>query len=175
MQCWTRSRPVCSFHPPSQWASTIDLAKIAFIHQNPDARNRLFNFLLFSLLSFLVLLSSPRISLVAADARDDSTSIARPAQTEATGEDQTPSQRKDRPELGNKDLLCLILRDQKFLWFRPFQLKQADLPWAGAIGGSTAGLIAIDRRGSPEESCGIPGIWVSFCPPRAKNSRHPMC
>ena len=116
------------------------------MHHNPRVRSRLLNISLFSLLSLLVLLPIPRMSLIAADARDDSAATPGSTQTKAAGEDQGPSQGKERAEPGIRDLPRLILHDQKFLWIRPFQLKQADLPWAGVIVGSTAGLIATDRH-----------------------------
>ncbi|MBZ5537392.1 MAG: phosphatase PAP2 family protein [Acidobacteriia bacterium] len=93
-----------------------------------------------------MLLSIPRISLIADDARNEFAATPEPAQTGPADGDQGSSQGKEHPEMGIKDLPRLILRDEKFLWIRPFQLKQADLPWAGVIVGSTAGLIATDRH-----------------------------
>ncbi len=55
-----------------------------------------------------------------------------------------------------------ILRDQEFLWLRPFRLKRADLPWAAAILGTTAGLIANDRRAGQELSDDPPGGGFTF-------------
>ncbi len=132
------------------------------MHHNPGERIRLANLLSYSLLSFLVLLGTPRISLVAADAREDRAPTAKPAQTKVAGEDQSPSQEKDRPELGIKELPRLILQDQKFLWLRPFQLKRADLPWAGVIIGTTAGLIAGDRHAAEEILERPPGNGFAF-------------
>ncbi len=55
-----------------------------------------------------------------------------------------------------------ILRDQKFLWLRPFRLKRADLPWTAAILGTTAGMIAIDRPAAQKLSDNPPGGGFSF-------------
>jgi membrane-associated phospholipid phosphatase len=140
----------------------IDPARIVFMHQNPGVRNQLLNLLLFSLLSLLVLLSTPRICLAAANARDDSAPTAGPAQKEAAGEDQIPSQDKNRAVPEIKNLPRLILLDQKFLWLRPFQLKRDDLPWAGVIVGSTAGLIAGDRHVAEEILEHSPGKGFAF-------------
>ena len=61
-----------------------------------------------------------------------------------------------------KELPRDILRDQKFLWLRPFRMKRSDVPWAGAIVGTTAGLIAIDRPVGQELSENPPGDGFAF-------------
>jgi membrane-associated phospholipid phosphatase len=61
-----------------------------------------------------------------------------------------------------KELPRQIILDQKFLWLRPFQPKRADLPWAGAIVGTTAGLIAVDRRVGQGLSDSPPGHGYTF-------------
>ncbi|MBZ5553491.1 MAG: phosphatase PAP2 family protein [Acidobacteriia bacterium] len=132
------------------------------MHQNPGARNRVVNLLSFSLPLCLVLLWTPGISLAATGPRDDSALDGRPAQAEGTGEDHSSTQGKDRPDLRIKDLPRLILRDQKFLWLRPFQLKRADLPWAGVVAGTTAGLIAGDRHAAEEILERPPGSGFAF-------------
>jgi len=55
-----------------------------------------------------------------------------------------------------------ILRDQKFLWLRPFRMKRSDLPWVGLIAGTTAGLIAVDRRVGQGLSDSPPGVGYHF-------------
>ena len=55
-----------------------------------------------------------------------------------------------------------VLRDQKFLWSRPFRPRRSDLPWAAAFFGTTAGLIAIDRRAGQSISAHPPGDGYQF-------------
>ena len=45
-----------------------------------------------------------------------------------------------------QELPLQVLRDQRFFWSRPFRMKRKDLPWLGLMVGTTAGLVAIDRR-----------------------------
>lgn len=61
-----------------------------------------------------------------------------------------------------KELPRNILRDQAFLWLRPFRLKRSDVPWAAAIIGTSAGLIAIDRPVGQELSDDPPGGGFAF-------------
>ncbi len=55
-----------------------------------------------------------------------------------------------------------ILRDQEFLWLRPFRLRHADLPWVAGILGTSAGLVAIDRMVGQELSDTPPGAGFAF-------------
>ncbi|MBZ5525321.1 MAG: hypothetical protein LAP21_24100, partial [Acidobacteriia bacterium] len=55
-----------------------------------------------------------------------------------------------------------VLLDQKFLWSRPFRPRRSDLPWAAAFFGTTAGLIAIDRRAGQGISAHPPGSGYQF-------------
>jgi membrane-associated phospholipid phosphatase len=55
-----------------------------------------------------------------------------------------------------------VLRDQKFLWSRPFRPRRSDLPWAAAFFGTTAGLIAFDRRAGQSISAHPPGSGYQF-------------
>ena len=55
-----------------------------------------------------------------------------------------------------------IIRDQKFFWLRPFRPKRADVPWAAALFGTTAGLIAIDRSVGQGLSDTPPGSLYHF-------------
>ncbi len=55
-----------------------------------------------------------------------------------------------------------VLRDQIFLWSRPFRPRRSDLPWAAAFFGTTAGLIAIDRRAGQAISANPPGSGYQF-------------
>jgi membrane-associated phospholipid phosphatase len=61
-----------------------------------------------------------------------------------------------------KELPRQVLRDQKFLWLRPFRLKKADVPWVVALGGTTAALIATDARVARELSEDPPGSGYAF-------------
>lgn len=61
-----------------------------------------------------------------------------------------------------KELPRHILLDQGFLWLRPFRLKSGDLPWAAAIAGPAAALIATDREVGQELSDSPPGEGVDF-------------
>jgi membrane-associated phospholipid phosphatase len=61
-----------------------------------------------------------------------------------------------------KSLPLDVLRDQKFLWSRPFRPRRSDLPWAAAFFGTTAGLIAIDRRAGQGISAHPPGSGYQF-------------
>ena len=61
-----------------------------------------------------------------------------------------------------KELPRQVLSDQKLLWLCPFRLKRADIPWAGAFLGTSAGLIAIDRRVGQGLSDTPPGAGYSF-------------
>jgi len=55
-----------------------------------------------------------------------------------------------------------VLRDQKFLWLRPFRPHRGDLPWAAAFFGTTAGLIALDRHVGQSISANPPGPGYQF-------------
>jgi len=75
------------------------------------------------------------------------------------------SSRHDAPGDGPprwKGLPRQVLRDQKFLWLRPFRLKKTDAPWVVALGGTTAALIATDARLARELSQGPPGGGFAF-------------
>jgi membrane-associated phospholipid phosphatase len=48
------------------------------------------------------------------------------------------------------------------LWLRPFQPRRADLPWAAAFFGTTAGLIAVDRHVGQSLSANPPGAGYHF-------------
>ena len=65
-----------------------------------------------------------------------------------------------RPAL--KDMPSRIIRDQEFLWLRPFRLKRSDLPWLGFMVGTTAGLMAIDWRIGQGLSDSPPGRGYTF-------------
>ncbi len=83
---------------------------------------------------------------------------------------QAGGEEKNKPGLGASaehapsldELPRKILSDQKFLWLRPFRLKRDDTPWAAGILGTTAGLMAIDRRVGQELSESPPGAGYSF-------------
>lgn len=55
-----------------------------------------------------------------------------------------------------------ILSDQEFVWLRPFRLERKDVPWAAGIIGTTAGLIAIDRRVVQNLAESSPGSGFAF-------------
>lgn len=55
-----------------------------------------------------------------------------------------------------------LLRDQKFLWLRPFRMKRGDVPWAATLLGTTAGLFASDRPVGQELSHTRPGAGFAF-------------
>ena len=61
-----------------------------------------------------------------------------------------------------RDLPRDIFRDQVFLWLRPFRPRRADLPWAAAFFGTTAGLIAVDRHVGQGLSANPPGAGYQF-------------
>lgn len=65
-----------------------------------------------------------------------------------------------RPAL--KGLAHDVLRDQGFLWGRPFRLKRPDVLWTAAVLGAAGGLIAIDRRAGQEISETWPGDLFRF-------------
>ena len=55
-----------------------------------------------------------------------------------------------------------IIRDQKFLWLRPFRSTLADAPWAGAILAGAGTLMATDRRVGQGLSDTPPGSGYRF-------------
>ncbi len=61
-----------------------------------------------------------------------------------------------------KELPRQILRDQKFLWLRPFRLKKTDVPWVVTLGGTTGVLIATDADAAREISEDPPGSGYAF-------------
>jgi membrane-associated phospholipid phosphatase len=61
-----------------------------------------------------------------------------------------------------KNLPRDVFRDQVFLWLRPFRPRRADLPWAGAFVGTTAGLIAIDNNVAQGLVANPPGHGYHF-------------
>ncbi|MFQ5664450.1 MAG: phosphatase PAP2 family protein [Terriglobia bacterium] len=73
-----------------------------------------------------------------------------------------PAGASECPTCTLKGLPGNILRDQKFLWLRPFRSKRSDIPWAVALLGTTAALIAIDRPVGQELSDSPPGAGFAF-------------
>lgn len=117
-------------------------------------------FLLIVLFVFPVLLGCPVTACAGAD-----TGTAECPPTSGSLEPQDRSA-ASKARVGTprklKDLPRNILRDQKFLWLRPFRLKRADVPWVAAISGTSAGLIAIDRPVGQELSDAPPGAGYAF-------------
>ncbi len=74
----------------------------------------------------------------------------------------SPAQAPQTEQPSFKNLPRDVFRDQVFLWLRPFRPRRADLPWAGAFFGTTAGLIAIDRRVGQGLSANPPGTGYHF-------------
>lgn len=71
-----------------------------------------------------------------------------------------PAGRAPRPTLTG--LAHDVLRDQGFLWSRPFRLNRSDLPWTVGLLGTAGGLIATDRRVGQELSGTPPGDLFRF-------------
>ena len=69
---------------------------------------------------------------------------------------------KSAEKVSIRELPREFLRDQAFFWLRPFRTKRADLPWAAAFFGTTAGLIAIDGHVAQSLSNSPPGEGYSF-------------
>ncbi|MBZ5514166.1 MAG: phosphatase PAP2 family protein [Acidobacteriia bacterium] len=63
---------------------------------------------------------------------------------------------------GMRALPGAILRDQKFIWLRPFRMQRKDAPWLAVIVGATAGLIATDRRVGQSLTRSPPGAGYAF-------------
>ncbi len=55
-----------------------------------------------------------------------------------------------------------ILRDQKFIWLRPFRLDREDASWLALIAGATGGMIATDRRVGQSLTRSPPGAGYAF-------------
>jgi membrane-associated phospholipid phosphatase len=93
------------------------------------------------------------------------TRVSEPPPTQDAGSTAAkPSPAEPSPHRVEKltELPRAILRDQTFLWLRPFRLQRDDVPWAAAILGTTAGLIAIDRRVGQGLSDTRPGGGFAF-------------
>ena len=87
------------------------------------------------------------------------------ASVPSKSEGHTPSRpvaNPAQPQRTIKEVPRQIIRDQEFLWLRPFRLKRSDLPWLGFMVGTTAGLIAIDRRVGQGLSDSPPGGGYTF-------------
>ena len=88
-------------------------------------------------------------------------SVSLPSRSEGrTASDGVEQPRQPQPTL--KGLPRQIIRDQRFLWLRPFRIKRSDLPWLGFMVGTTAGLMAIDRRVAQGLSDSPPGGGYTF-------------
>ncbi len=74
----------------------------------------------------------------------------------------SPETAQAQPAPTLKGLPKQIVRDQKFLWPRPFRIKRSDLPWLGLLVGTTAGLISVDRRVGQGLSDSPPGAGYTF-------------
>ncbi|MFQ5926233.1 MAG: phosphatase PAP2 family protein [Terriglobia bacterium] len=86
-----------------------------------------------------------------------------PSRSRAAAQDTRPASEASAPHPPTlKELPRNILRDQKFLWLRPFRLQRTDLPWLAALLGTTAGLIALDRPVGQELSDTPPGAGFAF-------------
>lgn len=66
------------------------------------------------------------------------------------------------PAYGVRALPGEILRDQKFIWLRPFRLERQDASWLALIAGATAGMIATDRRVGQSLTRSPPGSGYAF-------------
>ena len=86
------------------------------------------------------------------------------ASVPSKSESDTPSRPVEttQPQPTLKEVPRRIICDQEFLWLRPFRLKRSDLPWLGFMVGTTAGLIAIDRRVGQALSDSPPGGGYNF-------------
>ncbi|MFQ5817772.1 MAG: phosphatase PAP2 family protein [Terriglobia bacterium] len=117
-------------------------------------------FLLAPLAVFLILAACP---VVAGAAATTHASEGASSHGNVETQDNPPvPEASGRPVRELKELPRNILRDQKFLWLRAFRLKRADVPWAGVIFGTTAGLIALDRPVGQELSDSPPGAGFAF-------------
>lgn len=83
-----------------------------------------------------------------------------PPSTQAA--DATLIRPKPDEQISFKNLPRDILRDQAFLWLRPFRLRTGDLPWAGAFLGTTAGLMVIDNNAAQGLVAHPPGRGYDF-------------
>ena len=93
--------------------------------------------------------------------------IGQAAQSTPQAEGGTKNARASSPAKGAekvsfREMPREFLRDQAFFWLRPFRPKRADLPWAAAFLGTTAGLIAIDGHVAQNLSNSPPGAGYSF-------------
>jgi membrane-associated phospholipid phosphatase len=84
-----------------------------------------------------------------------------PSQPEGTTPSR-PAETTKQPQPTLKEVPWRIVRDQRFLWLRPFRMKRSDLPWVGLMVGTTAGLMAIDRRVGQGLSDSPPGSGYTF-------------
>ncbi len=73
-----------------------------------------------------------------------------------------PVETTTQPQPTLKEVPRRIIRDQEFIWLRPFRLKRSDLPWLGYMVGTTAVLMAIDRRVGQGLSDSPPGRGYTF-------------
>lgn len=64
--------------------------------------------------------------------------------------------------LALRDLPRDILRDQEFLWLRPFRPNRSDAPWAAAFFGITAALVSTDADVARNLSDTPPGSGFAF-------------
>jgi membrane-associated phospholipid phosphatase len=87
---------------------------------------------------------------------------SRAAIGQADSSDSPPLRTLKVPQPSLRELPREVLRDQVYLWLRPFQPRRSDLPWAAAFFGTTAGLIAIDRRAGQGLSANPPGTGYQF-------------
>jgi membrane-associated phospholipid phosphatase len=103
------------------------------------------------------------LSAFAADDKAPPTNAPSPAAIgQADASDPSALRTLKPPQPSLRDLPLEVFHDQVFLWLRPFQPRRADLPWAAAFFGTTAGLIAIDRHVGQGLSANPPGTGYQF-------------
>ncbi len=76
--------------------------------------------------------------------------------------DQRSLANQSSAPFGVRDMPEEILRDQKFIWLRPFRLNREDALWLALIAGATAGMIATDRRVGQSLTQSPPGAGYAF-------------
>ncbi|MGD1157982.1 MAG: phosphatase PAP2 family protein [Terriglobia bacterium] len=121
---------------------------------------RLLRLLLFCAAALLLALACPtRVRGNQVQPADEQASV--PSKSEG----HTPSRPVEtatQPQPTLKEVPSRIIRDQEFLWLRPFRMKRSDLPWLGFMVGTTAGLMAVDRRVGQGLSDSPPGHGYTF-------------
>ncbi len=126
--------------------------------ENTPSKNRLRGLILAQ--AVLILLSAGRDALAIDPVAPLDEQV--PAASDEGKDEPRVIPASSNPVYGIRELPGEILRDQKFIWLRPFRIQRNDAPWMALILGATAGMVATDRHVGQSLTRSPPGNGYAF-------------